>query len=163
MKQITICIIVLLLIIALSCNKNNKNTDSAYFSCYINGQYFEPSKKTDLGYYPLTAKLLYGNTQLRLHADNDGEKIDIFIFSLDSSQIQNTSYQFGKIGTTKTVAFYNSILTDSINNIGTINITQLDKQNMIVEGNFYFDAYNPTLNETTHITNGKFKLKYDLH
>jgi hypothetical protein len=140
-----------------------KTVETYYFNCKIDGQYFEPSKKLSLGYYPLTAKLLYDNTQLRLHADNDRKTVDIFIFSLDSSSIQNKNYQFGKIGTTKTVAYFNSILTDSIYNYGKINIAQLDKQNMIVEGNFYFDAYNATLNDTIHITDGKFKLKYTLH
>lgn len=161
MKQLTLSILSLLIIATFACNKPNSET--YYFNCKIDGKHFEPSTKASLGYYPLTAKLLNGNTQLRLHADNDDETIDIFIFSLDSSQIQNTSYQFGKINATKTIAFYNSILTDSINNIGKINIIQIDKQNMTVEGNFYFDAYNSSLNDTTHITNGNFKLKYTLN
>ncbi|MEN9568787.1 MAG: hypothetical protein RL172_18, partial [Bacteroidota bacterium] len=49
--------------------------------------------------------------------------------------------------------------TDSLRT-GQITISKLDKSNKIIEGSFYFQAYNPVQNKTVNVTNGEFRLKY---
>ena len=165
MKYTTSLLLALYCLFYTSCNKN-KNTDTAYFSCYINGQYFEPEKQKGLGEYPITAKLLYDDTNLRISADKGIQSLSIGIF--DTSKVKPKEYQL-----TRNAMFYSRALyyptvsgshyeTDSIFT-GIATITMLDTKNMTVQGTFYFDAYNSTLNDTVHITNGKFKLKYTLH
>ena len=165
MKSTTSLLLALYCLFYTSCNKN-KNTDTAYFSCYIDGQYWEPEKQQGLGEYPITAKLLYDETNLRLYASKGTKEISIWIF--DTNLVKNNQYLLSKHEPNYSKAYFdNSVgadwfMTDSIF-IGIANIIEIDKTNKIVQGTFYFDAYNSVKKDTVHITNGKFKLKYTLH
>jgi len=43
---------------------------------------------------------------------------------------------------------------------GQLTIKSVDKRQKIVEGVFYFQAYNPVQDTLVHVTQGKFRLKY---
>lgn len=166
MKHLKLCIVAIMLFIISSCDKNKNNTDTAYFSCYIDGQYFEPEKPQGLGEYPITAKLLYDGIDLRIDASKGIQ--NVYIGIKDTTKVKTQEYVLSKnMGYYPRALYYNNTSgnhyeTDSTYT-GKASITLIDTQNMIVQGTFYFDAYNSVLNDTVHITDGKFKLKYSLH
>ena len=165
MKYTTSLLLALYCLFYTSCNRKKSNTDTAYFSCYINGQYWEPEKQKGLGEYPITAKLLYDETNLRISADKGLQRISVWIY--DSTIVKTTHYQLTKTPYTPQAIYDNNLSvddyrTDSIYT-GFATIVLIDKNKMTVQGTFYFDAYNSVKKDTVHITNGKFKLKYTLH
>lgn len=166
MKQITICILALILITTLSCDKNKNNTDTAYFSCYIDGQFFEPEKQQGLGEYPITAKLLDGGIDFRIDVSKGLQ--NIFLWVKDSNKVLSKPYELFNTPSYYSRATYdnntatNEYTTNAMNS-GIIELKMIDNLNQTVQGTFYFDAYNSVLNDTIHITNGKFKLKYSIH
>ena len=158
MKTFKLFTIAIILVSTFACKR--KTTETFYFNCYINGQFFSPEKQQGLGEYPLTTKLLYDGTQLQLHAYNDGEKIDISI--RDSLKIKITNYQLLQNGSLFSKGFYNGFSTDSLNT-GIASIEEIDTQNMIVKGTFFYTVFDTIQSKIIHITDGKFRLKYDLH
>ena len=163
MKNLFLFFIAFALLGITACKR--KTTETFYFNCYINGQYFEPEKQQGLGEYPLTAKLINDDTQLRIDADRGIQ--NVFMGVRDSAKIKIQSYELANIPYRSQAIYDKSLGVDDYRadstNPGIINITLLDKTNMIVAGAFYFDAYNAATKDTVHITDGKFKLKYDLH
>ncbi len=165
MKNLFLFFIAFALLGITACKR--KTTETFYFSCYINGQYFEPEKPGGLGEYPLTAKLLYDGIDFRISASK-GIK-SLFLWVKDSiNKIGVTQYQLFNTPSYFSRAVYDSDLdaddyrTDSLHS-GIINISLIDNQNEIISGTFHFKAYNAIKKDTVHITDGKFKLKYQLH
>lgn len=164
MKNLSLFILTLLLITTIACKRNAP--DTFYFNCKIDGQYFEPEKPGGIGEYPITAKLLYNETDLRIDVSKGIQ--NVYLGIKDSTQIKIQEYTLSKNLTNFSRALYQNNLsgnhyeTDSIF-IGKTNIVVLDKQSMIVAGTFSFTAYNAILNDTVYITDGNFKLKYTLH
>ena len=161
MKTFKLFTIAIILVSTFACKKK---TETLYFNCYINGQFFSPEKQQGLGEYPLTTKLLYDGIDFRIDASKGIQ--NVFIAVRDSSKVKLQTYQLTNTPY-RSVALYSNAMsdhygTDSLNT-GFTTITSLDTENMIVEGTFYFNAYNSALKDTVHITDGKFRLKYDLH
>lgn len=57
---------------------------------------------------------------------------------------------------------YDRYFTDS-NHTGQLNITSLDKTKRIIQGTFYYKAYNEYRNDYVNVTDGKFRLKYKVN
>lgn len=164
MKYLLSVFLTILLFTIVACKK--KYTETYYFNCKINGQYFEPEKQGGLGEYPLTAILLYNDTDLRISADKGIQ--NVYIGIKDTLVVKTKEYLLSNNAMYYSRALYSSNLsgnhyeTDSVYT-GKTNITKLDKTNMTVEGTFSFTAYNPVLLDTVIITDGNFKLKYSLN
>ena len=82
----------------------------------------------------------------------DGEKIGIKTYNLNGKTTGSAVY---KNSTTTNDIFK----TDSVR-IGKLTVSVLDKTNKIIQGTFYFQAFNSLQNKTVTITEGKFRLKY---
>ena len=164
MKKPILFFIAIALLGITACKR--KTIETFYFSCYINGQYFEPEKQQGLGEYPITAKLLNDDILLDISAGKGVKSVSLGVF--DTTKIREQEYFLSMNKGWYSRALYKSSLaanhyeTDSIFT-GKVNIIQLDKANMIVAGTFHFTGYNAETKDTVHITDGKFKLKYDLH
>ena len=163
MKYTTSLLLALYCLFYTSCNKN-KNTDTAYFSCYIDGQYWEPEKRASLGEYSLTAMLQSNSRSLMISAYKNLEEVFIDIF--DSSKISIKTYPLNNYWDIGSRATYSTTLTG----IGfktapdlpaSVTIEEMDETT--IKGTFYFKGYDSLKNKTVNITNGKFKLKYTLH
>lgn len=163
MKNLSFLSLLLFVLITLnSCGDDTPQPFSqVYFSCKIDGAPFNPEYKTDFGYRSIDARLEREDSLLSISGDK-GEK-SIALFLLDPNKIAiHTPYIFNYNGSNRSVATYDSdfsvgwYITDSVNS-GQAIITKLDTTNKIVEGTFYFDAYDSTKNGTVHITDGKFR------
>lgn len=163
MKKITLFSIGIILLSISACKR--KSVENYYFNCKINGQYYEPDKQGGLGEYPLTAKLQSNETILSIRASRSIQNIILGIY--DTTIIKEQVYQFTKTPYTSQAIYDDNLGVDDYRTDSTFTgfttITLLDKQNMIVEGNFYFNAYSPVLNDTIQITDGKFRLNYSRH
>ena len=162
MKTFKLFTIAIILVSTFACKKK---TETLYFNCYINGQFFSPEKQQGLGEYPLTTKLLYEGIDLRIDASKGVQ--NVYLGIKDSTMVKILTYKLSMNKSYFSRALYSNAMsdhyeTDSLNT-GFTTITSLDTENMIVEGTFFFNAYNSALKDTVHITNGKFRLKYDLH
>ncbi|MCC6517145.1 MAG: hypothetical protein IT275_12420 [Chitinophagales bacterium] len=163
MKKIALITIGIIFLSIVACKK--EPVETYYFNCKIDGQYFEPENQGGLGEYPITAKLLYDGIDLRIDVSK-GIK-NIFIAVRDSTKVKTQHYQLTNTPY-KPTAIYddnldgNEYRTDSTST-GYVNLILLDEVSQVIEGSFYFNAYNSVLNDTIQITDGKFKLKYTLH
>ena len=163
MKTFKLFTIAIILVSTFACKR--KKTETLYFNCYINGQFFSPEKQQGLGEYPLTAKLLYDGIDFRIDASKGIQ--NVFLWVKDSNLVLSKQYQLYNTPDYYSRAYFDKNIgeeytTDSINS-GIIDIVSIDKTNQIVEGTFFFNAYNSTHKDTVYITDGKFRLKYDLH
>ncbi|HXS59052.1 MAG TPA: DUF6252 family protein [Hanamia sp.] len=161
MKYKFILILTTLFFIILTANKCKKEPvlPEFYFRCKVNGENYRPDGCTNC----LTSAIL-GDTTFLLGANRGYEVVDVGIIKLDHNIIAALSYKldqnpqqrgFYKNSTTVTDRFD----TDSMH-IGSLQILSLDKNAKIISGIFSFQAYNPVLNKTVSITEGKFRLQY---
>jgi len=176
MKQKTkpISKLVILVVALLSSCSSCKKTDPPvsfnpgyHFYCKVDGVVFNPEYETGIGTETIRTKLLFGDSVLSISADKLLENVRFSIWTGNTIQIGTHSLfpSLNKIN----IGIYDKNSTDLIElttdstHTGYINITQLDKTNKLVAGDFEFDAYNATTNDTVHITEGKFNLYYKLN
>ena len=65
-------------------------------------------------------------------------------------------------GDYKSSTILNDLFKTDSNHKGEVVITSLDKAKRIIQGTFYFKAYNAYRNDSVSITDGKFRLKYTI-
>ena len=141
-----------------SCNK--EKLPEYYFKCNLDGLEYIPDNCANCR----TAKIL-GDTLLILGANRYVESIGIdvleypliaktYVLRLRRSPGSGTADYDNTIGNPPDI-----FRTDTIRT-GQFNITMIDKTSKIIEGTFYYDAYNPVQNKIVKITDGKFRLQY---
>jgi hypothetical protein len=156
LKIITLLIIAVTTISA-SCKKTkDPGPNSFYFQCKINGQPYIPDLGNGLTCELLadTTLLLGGNIgfQALTTGINDHSKIHEYTYTLNDS--------IGQQGTYKNSTMTNDrYFTDSIHT-GQLTIILIDKTNKIIQGTFFFKAYNAYRDDSVSITDGKFRLHY---
>ncbi|MEO5908234.1 MAG: DUF6252 family protein [Ginsengibacter sp.] len=143
-------------LIFATCKKNPPPSYDFYFTCKINGQTYIPGLGNGL-----TCELL-ADTTLLLAGNLGYQAIGVGIN--DYMQIRVTTYILngiiGRRGDYKNSTLTNDrYFTDSLHT-GQLNITTLDKTNKIIQGTFYFKAYNAYRNDSVSVTEGKFRLHY---
>ena len=148
-----------LITISASCKKTkDPDPNSFYFQCKINGQDYIPGLGNDL-----TCELL-GDTTFLLGGNIGFQTLAMGIIKLDRIPISTSIYILNNNLQQK--AYYkNSTIvsdkyeTDSLRS-GELNIIILDKTNKIIQGTFFFKAYNAYRNDSVSVTNGTFRLHY---
>jgi len=109
----------------------------------------------------MTAQIL-GDTVIMLQANRGFEALTIGVIHKPS--IQATSYllngEIGSRGTYKYSTTVNDRYFTNTTHIGVLLINSINRENKIVLGTFYYKAYNSYSNDSIHITDGKFRLKY---
>ncbi len=138
-------------------NCNKEHLPEFYFRCKVNGQQYIPDNCANC----ITADII-GDTVLILRGNrgfetlgigiNDNVGIKVSLYSLNEVIGRRGDYKFS---TTPSDRYF----TDE-NHLGELNITVLDKANKIIQGTFFFEAYNAVQDKTVSITEGKFRLNY---
>jgi hypothetical protein len=143
-------------LLAASCEKQNNNPAQYYIRCKIDGQDYLPNNCANC----MKGQLLNDTTFL-LNANAGYESLGIGLFDGTGVSIKTYILDGKKAsGDYDNSPLVNDIFkTDSLRT-GQITISKLDKSNKIIEGSFYFQAYNPVQNKTVNVTNGEFRLKY---
>ena len=154
-KLIFLPIIFFSLIFA-TCKKQPDTSNDFYFQCKINGQIYIPGLGNDLTFEILadTTLILGGNIgyQTLGIGINDNTKIKDTVYLLN--QI------IGRQGDYKNSTLVNDrYFTDSVHT-GELHITTLDKTNKIIQGTFFFKAFNAYRNDSVSVTDGTFRLHY---
>ena len=142
---------------AESCKK--ENNDSFYFKCKVNGQEYYPDRCANCE----VAKLL-GDSTIIINGNRGFESILIGVIKLDHVPLINTNYVLNQRPEQK-ASYKNSTTTTDVyftdsTRTGILNITEIDKTNKIIKGDFYFKAYNAFRNNEINITDGSFRLNY---
>lgn len=138
-----------------SCKKENSN--SFYFKCKVNGDEYVPNRCANC----ITCTILR-DTIFLLGGNRDFETLGIGLNK--TSGINIGSYILNEKSSAKgdyknSTAPIDRYYTDS-GRTGMLNITQIDKTNKIIKGDFYFKAYNAFRNTEINITQGSFRLEY---
>ena len=163
LKTISFALIALITISA-SCHKNEypePGSNDFYFRCKIDGRLYIPNSCANC----ITCAIL-GDTTFLLGGNAGYESILIGIINLTNKPIETTIYKLNNNPRQK-ASYDNSTLvadiyeTDSTKK-GEIQILILDKTKRIIQGTFYFKAYNPYRNDSVSVTDGKFRLKYTI-
>jgi Family of unknown function (DUF6252) len=149
---------VLLLLTVGSCHKKQEvNPNSFYMQCEINGNLYIPNGCANCS----TPEILH-DTTLLLPANNGFESLGIGIN--DHQGIHATTYVLndviGRQGTYKYSTVVNDRYYTDATHRGKLTITLLDKTNQIIQGTFFFTAYNLMQNDSVKVTDGKFRLQY---
>lgn len=130
-----------------------------YIRCKIDGLDYLPNNCANC----MRAQLL-GDTVFLLNANAGFESVAIGIIKLDKIPIKTATYilndNLQQNGIYDNSPEVNDIFKTDMNRTGQLIISSFDKTNKIVEGAFYFQAFNPVQNKTVNITDGKFRLKY---
>ncbi len=139
-----------------TCKKHPDKSNDFYFKCKINGQTYIPGLGNDL-----TCELI-ADTTLLLGGNLGYEALDIGIN--DNTQIKVGLYFLNEIigrqGSYKNSTLTNDrYFTDSLRT-GQLHITTLDKTNKVIQGTFYFKAYNSYRNDSVSVSDGTFRLHY---
>ena len=161
MKNLKILLLLTITTIFLSagCNKEPQAPDpnSFYFRCYIDGRYYIPNNCANC----MSAKLLK-DTTLILRGNSGLETVGIGIN--DNKTINTTIYNLnevvGRQGDYKNSTIYDDRFFTDVLRTGQLKITLLDKTKHIIEGSFFFKAYNGYRDDSVSITNGVFRIKY---
>ncbi len=157
-------VLIALITIAASCHKNEypePGPDDFYFRCNIDGRTYIPNSCANC----MSGKLL-GDTTFLVNGNAGFESIAIGIIDITGSPIKISRYllnqnpRFGADYKNSTILIdqYN---TDSTHT-GFLEITNLNKIDRIIQGTFYFKAYNSYRNDSVNVTDGKFRLKYTI-
>jgi hypothetical protein len=132
-------------------------TPEFYFKCKVDGKEYVPNSCANC----LVAKILKDTTFI-LGANKGYETLGIGIN--DNSQIKVTSYNLngviGRMGDYKFSTSTNDRFFTDTTHLGVLTINSLDKTNRMIEGTFYFKAYNSLTNTEVNITEGSFRLNY---
>ncbi len=128
-----------------------------YFQCKVDGVLYEPDNCANC-----IGREIIGDTTLILGGNRGFKTLGVGI--KDNSGIKVRQYILNEIiGRRGDYKFSTSpndrYYTDSTHT-GQLNITSLDKNSKIIEGNFQFEAFNVIQNKVVRITEGKFRLNY---
>ena len=139
--------------------KKEDSLPSYYFRCKVNGADYRPN-----GCANCTQCDLLGDTTLIIGGNRDTESLGIGIN--DSSYLKTGSY-FLKNVIGRRADYKNGTLTNDryftdANYTGLLVISKLDKSTKVIEGTFYFKAYNAFRGDSISVTEGKFRLKYTI-
>lgn len=133
-------------------------TDSFYFRCFVDGKEYIPNKCANCitcTIYQDTIFILGGNRGFETLGIGINDKYKIKVGTYDLNEIT------GRKGDYKYSTLVNDrYFTDSYRT-GMLNINLIDVNNKIIEGSFYFRAYNEYRNDSVNVTNGSFRLKYN--
>ena len=156
-KHLLLLLLTAGLFLQLKCKKNTE-PEGYYFQCKVDGKLYIPD-----GFCGnCKVATILNDTVLLLSGKRSIEIVAIGI--TDKSGIKQATYVLSNmLGTGAT--YKNSTTTDDrfdtdASRIGKLIIKRLDKATREIEGNFYFEAYNPVQNKVINVTDGKFKLKY---
>lgn len=140
---------------ASECRKTT--TPEFYFKCKVDGQEYIPNSCANC----LTCTILRDTTFI-LGANRGLETLGIGIN--DNTQIKVTTYVLneviGRRGDYKFSTTTNDRFFTDASHIGSLQITAIDKTNKVIEGSFYYKAYNSLHNTEVNISDGSFRLKY---
>ena len=134
-----------------------------YFQCKVDGVLYEPDNCANCN-----TKDMYADTIMIIGASRGNEAIGLGFMKHNLgigtyTLLKNITEGNGTGSYDNTIGNPTDIFrTDSLRS-GTINITELDKSNKIIEGSFAFDAFNISQNKIVKITQGKFRLKYRIY
>lgn len=154
--------LIALITIAASCHKNEypePGPDDFYFRCKIDGRLYIPNSCANCS----TPKLL-GDTNLLLNGNAGFESILIAIINFKNEPLKIGLYNLNnnsqRMGSYDNSSLVIDIYETNSTHLGLLNITTLDKTKRIIQGTFYFKAYNAYRNDSVNVTDGKFRLKY---
>ena len=157
-------VLIALITIAASCHKNEypePGPDDFYFRCNIDGRLYIPNSCANCMSGKLlgdTTFLANGNAQYEALEfgiiNKSGQDITVSLYILAENPRYSGSYKFSPI--------YNDAFKTDSNHKGVVTIASLDKTKRIIQGTFYFKAYNAYRNDSVNVTDGKFRLKYTI-
>lgn len=160
MKRLKIISLLIIAIttISASCKKTtDPGPNDFYFRCKINGQTYIPN-----GCANCITCTIYQDTIFIFGGNAGFETVGVGIN--DNTNIKVTSYilndVIGRRGDYKNSTLTNDRYFTDATHTGQLEITKIDKAKKIMEGNFYFNAYNGYRNDSVSITEGKFRLQY---
>lgn len=108
--------------------------------------------------------MLLGDTTLLINGNAGFESVAIGIINVTGKPIQVTTYTLNDNprsgGDYKNSTVPIDIFNTDKNHTGQLQITTLDKTKRIIQGAFYFKAYNAYRDDSVYITGGKFRLNY---
>jgi len=146
-------------LIFATCNKDLSPTANPfYFQCKINGQTYIPGMGNGL-----TCELLE-DTTLLLGGNLGYQALSIAIINVTGQVVTTITYILNdnprQSGLYDNSPLVNDIYKTDVTHTGQLTITTLDKTNKIIQGTFYFKAYNAYRNDSVSVTEGKFRLHY---
>jgi hypothetical protein len=146
-------------LIFATCEKNPiPDPNDFYFQCKINGKTYIPGMGNGL-----TCELLE-DTTLLLGGNLGYESLGIGIINVTGQSIIPTTYILNdnprQSGDYDNSPLVNDIYKTDATHTGQLTITTLDKTNKIIQGTFYFKAYNAYRSDSVSVTEGKFRLHY---
>lgn len=158
-----------LLLLLAACHKNETSPATEpkeYFNCYINGKYWTYKQPTFSNHDPLRA---WYEASLIPHFALGGDNVVDFPqtgigFDLDNINFPNkdtfylSSYPGGNMAHIDNPDTDGNLHEFRTNDTLTGVLIFTKREANLIQGTFYFDAYNETLNRTVHITNGKFSI-----
>lgn len=154
--------LIALITVAASCKKNEypePGPNDFYFQCKIDGRLYIPNSCANC----ITCTI-YQDTIFIFGGNAGFETLGIGIN--DSTNIKVTKYQLndviGRRGDYKNSTVNNDRYFTDKTHVGELQITTIDKTKRIIQGIFYFKAYNAYRNDSVNITDGKFRLKYTI-
>src|SRR5665647_5520 len=154
-----ILLVIAFITISASCKKTTDPRPSDfYFRCKINGQLYIPNSCANC----LSFKLLE-DTSLIANANAGFETIRFGINDLTGIQVKtyNLINQIGNRATYKNSTTTDDYYRSQNYNPGNLTITELNKTNRTIRGNFNFVAYHSFRpNDSLIITEGTFYAKY---
>lgn len=158
--KIIICIALTISVFFLcaTCKKDPPYDPNGYYiRCKLNGQLYLPENCANC----MTCDLI-GDTVLIIGANRGFETLGFGI--RDLNLIKPINYPLNEELRHRADYKKNPLVQDryytDASHTGELNITKLDKSLRIIEGNFYFTAYNAYQNNTVSVTNGIFRLKF---
>ena len=145
-------------LIFATCRKNPPTTYEFYFTCKINGQTYIPGLGNGL------TRSLLGDTTFLLGGNLGYQALGIGIVNKTDQLIITTTYILNDNprfkGDYKNSTIPIDIFKTDALHTGQLKIILLDKTNKIIQGTFYFKAYNSYRNDSISVTDGKFRLHY---
>lgn len=154
--------LIALITVAASCKKNEypePGPNDFYFRCKIDGRLYIPNSCANCMVGKIlrdTVYLMNGNSGFEsvLIGINDGE-----IFGKKNYLLND---KIGRQGGYDNSSIVEDIYKTDSSHVGQLEITSLDKTKRIIQGTFYFKAYNNYRNDSVSVTDGKFRLKYTI-
>jgi hypothetical protein len=145
-------------LIFATCKKQPDTSNDFYFHCKINGEMYIPGLGNDL-----TCELL-GDTTFLLGGNIGFRTLAMGIIKLDRHPIITSIYILNNNLQQKAYYKNSTILNDKYetdsSHPGELHINTLDKTNKIIQGTFFFKAYNAFRNDSVSVTDGTFRLHY---
>jgi hypothetical protein len=155
-SSLPVLMVLLCMLTAFNCRKHPIDPEF-YYRCLVDGQLYIPNACANCNsceFLGDTAFILGANRgfEALIIGIHGSEAITAKTYVLDNATSRRASYD----NTTEV----NDIFVTNSENTGELIINSLDKTKNIVEGTFYFRAYNPARDTVVHVTQGKFRLEF---